>query len=143
MNIKPLSVDIPYGMACRHSLIVFKHPCKTALVLLFGAVINIPKNRSKKLVSVPTLKSVRFPTLTVFPTSPPSCMFSRFSIESVNPDKSPSDPVRIKLPLAQNRHFVKNALGLCLIVRTKTNPQTQLGKSVSYTHLTLPTILLV
>ena len=119
---------MPYGMACRHSLIVFKNTCKLALVIFFGAVINMPKNRSKKLVNVPTLKSVRFPTLTVFPTSPPSCMFSRFSIESVNPDKSPSDPVRIKLPLVQNRHLVKNALGLCLIVRTKTNAHAQLGK---------------
>ena len=96
--------------------------------LFFGAVIHIPKSRSNKLVSVPTLKSARFPNRTVFPTSPPSCMFSRFSIESVKPDRSPSDPVRIKLPLVQNRHFVNNVLGLCLIVRTKTNPQTQLGK---------------
>ena len=96
--------------------------------LFFGAVIHIPKSRRKKLVSVHTLKSARFPNRTVFPTSPPSCMFPGFSIERAAPARSASDPVNLKLPPAQNRYPLKIPLGLYLIVRTKTNAHALLGK---------------
>ena len=70
-----------------------------------------------------------------------ACMDYFYNIESSNDDSSPDNYV-VQPPVQDNNHGAKDVSGLYRSMAMKYCDEVQLS-AVSYTHLTLPTILLV